>query len=101
MVTLQGGNFAYRMSSSILRAIGLSVLVVGILEEYEALAVQLACSPGEMQTIRQRLSKHRLTDFFFDTSRFVRNLETTYKEMWGISINGQRPRQIEVIESRT
>ncbi|MDP6179716.1 MAG: hypothetical protein QGG48_07490, partial [Desulfatiglandales bacterium] len=61
---------------------------------------QLACSPGKMQTIRQALETS-LDSLFFDTSRFVRNLEATYKEMWGISINGQRPRQIEVIESRT
>ena len=99
MVTLQGGNFASRMSSSILRAIGFSELVVSSLEKYEALAVQLACSPGEMQTIRQRLSKHRLTEPLFDTSRFVRNLEKAFKEMWGIFIKGQGPRQIEVIES--
>ena len=98
VITLQGVHFASRMSSSILTAIGLPGLITHSLEEYEALAVRLARNRGELQTIRDRLAKKRLTEPLFDTPRFTRNLEKAYKEMWGIFVTGQRPRQIEVME---
>jgi len=101
VITLQGGHFASRMSSSILTAIGLSELVTHTLEDYEAVAVRLARNPGELQAIRQRLEKNRLTEPLFDTPRFAGNLEKAYKEMWEIFLGGERPRQIEVAESQS
>jgi predicted O-linked N-acetylglucosamine transferase (SPINDLY family) len=86
------------MSSSILTAIGLPELIAQSLEEYEALAVRLARSPGELQMICQRLAKNRLTEPLFDTPQFTKNLEKAYKEMWKIFAAGERPRQIEVVE---
>jgi protein O-GlcNAc transferase len=99
VIILQGGHFASRMSSSILTAIGLPELITHGLEDYEALAVRLAQNPGELQTIRQRLAKNRLTKPLFDTPRFARTLEKAYKEMWEIFLAGERPRQIEVREA--
>jgi len=101
VITLQGGNFASRMSSSILTAIGLSELITHSLEEYEDLAVRLARDPAELQTIHWRLAKNRLTGPLFDTLRFARNLERAYKEMWDLFLAGERPRQIDVVESST
>jgi protein O-GlcNAc transferase len=98
VITLEGSNFASRMSSSILTAIGLPELIAQSLEEYEALAVRLARSPGELQMICQRLAKNRLTEPLFDTPQFTKNLEKAYKEMWKIFAAGERPRQIEVVE---
>jgi protein O-GlcNAc transferase len=74
-------------------------LITHSLEEYEALAVQFARDPAELQEIRQRLAKNRLSAPLFDTPRFVRNLESAYKEMWGIFLKGEAPRQIEVLEN--
>lgn len=99
VLTLQGGNFASRMSSSILTGIGLSEMIIHSLEEYEALALRLALNPGEFKTIPQNLAKNRLTEPLFDTSRLARNLEKAYKEMWEFFITGERPRQIKVVES--
>ena len=99
VIALQGSHFASRVSSSILTAIGLSELIVHTLEEYEALAVRLARNPGELEAIRHRLAKNRLTEPLFDTSRFARNLEKAYKEMWEIFLTGEKPRQIKVMES--
>ena len=99
VITLQGSHFASRVSSSILFAIGLPELITHTLEEYEALAVRLAHNPVELQKIRQRLAKNRMVAPLFDTPRFVRNLETAYKEMWKIFSAGEAPRQIEVIEN--
>jgi protein O-GlcNAc transferase len=99
VITLQGSHFASRVSSSILFAIGLPELIAYSLEEYEALAVRLAQNPFELQEIRQRIAQNRLVAPLFDTPRFVRNLETAYKEMWKIFFAGKAPRQIEVQES--
>ena len=101
VITLQGGNFASRMSSSILTAIGLPELIVHSLEEYEDLAVRLALNPDETQTIRRRLANNRLSEPLFDTSRFAGNLEKAYKEMWDLFLAGERPQQIDVVESST
>ena len=99
VITLKGDNFASRMSSSILTGIGLSELIVHNIEEYEALAVRLAHNPGELQTVRQKLTKNLLTEPLFDTPRFTKNLERAYKGMWEIFAGGEKPRQIEVAES--
>ena len=99
VITLQGSHFASRVSSSLLSAIGLPKLIIHSLEEYEALAVGLAHNPVELQVIQQKLDKNRLVDPLFDTPRFVRNLESAYKEMWKIFSAGEAPRQIKVLES--
>jgi len=99
VITLQGSNFASRMSSSILTAIGLSELVVHSIEEYESLAIDLAHNPGKLQAIRQKLARNLTTEPLFDTPRFARNLEKAYREMWKIFMAGESPRQIEVVES--
>ncbi|MEE9606050.1 MAG: tetratricopeptide repeat protein [Candidatus Scalindua sp.] len=101
VITLQGSNFASRMSSSILTGIGLSEFIVHSIEEYEALAVRLAHNPGELQMIRQKLTKNLSTEPLFDTPRFAKNLEKAYKEIWKIFMAGESPRQIEVMESQT
>ena len=98
VITLQGNNFASRMSSSILRGIGLSETIAHSLEDYEAFAVRLALNPSELQTTRQRLAKNRLTEPLFDTSRFAKNLEKAYKGMWEFFVAGERPQQIKVVE---
>jgi protein O-GlcNAc transferase len=99
VITLQGSHFASRVSSSALSAIGLPELITHSLEEYEARAVQLAHNPAELQELRQRLARNRLVAPLFDTPRFVRNLESAYKEMWKIFLAGETPGQIEVLEN--
>ncbi len=100
VITLQGGAFASCMSSSILNAIGLPELITQTLEEYEALAIGLARNPGELEMIRQKITRNRSVEPLFDTPGFTRNLEKAYKEMWEIFVAGERPRQIKVVESK-
>jgi protein O-GlcNAc transferase len=99
VITLRGSHFASRVASSILTAIGLSELITHTLEEYEALAVGLACDPGELRGIQEKLLSNRLTEPLFDTPRFARNLEKAYREMWKSFLMGERPRHIDVGES--
>ena len=99
VITLQGSSFAARASSSILAAIGVPELITQSPEDYESLAVDLACNKGKLQTIRNKILKNRLTEPLFDTPVFTKNLESAYKEMWKIFASGEKPRQIEVVES--
>ena len=100
LITLKGRNFASRVSSSILTAIGMSEMIAHSLEEYESRAVWFASNPDELLEIRRRLAKNRANCPLFDTPRFVRNVERAYKEMWEIFATGQKPRQIEVMEGK-
>jgi protein O-GlcNAc transferase len=99
VITLQGRHFASRVSSSMLSALGVPELITYSLEQYEALAVKLAHDPAELGKTRQRIAENRLKMPLFDTPLFVKNLETAYKEMVKISVAGEAPRQIEVMES--
>ena len=98
LITLKGSHFASRVSSSILSAMWLPELITHSLQEYEALAVKLAHNPAELQEIRQTIARNRSVATLFDTPRFVRNIETAYKEMWEIFLAGKAPQQIEVLE---
>ena len=46
--------------------------------------------------IQVRQVQNSLLRPFFDTSRFTKDLETAYKEMWRIFLAGEPPRRIEV-----
>jgi protein O-GlcNAc transferase len=97
VITLQGTHFASRVSASILSAMWLPELITNSSEEYESLAVRLAHNTAELQEIRRKIARNRLLAPLFDTPRFVKNIETAYKEMWKIFSSGEAPRQIEVI----
>jgi len=97
VLTLQGKHFASRVSASLLTALGLPELITFSLSDYEALAVRLASHCDKLKTIKEKLVRNRLTDPLFDTARFTRHLEIAYKQMWQIYLNGEEPRQIEVV----
>jgi len=82
VLTRQGEAFASRMAASLLKAIGLPELVTDTQEEYEALAIALATHPEELDGIRQKLGKNRVTAPVFDAPVFCRNLEDAYRQMY-------------------
>jgi predicted O-linked N-acetylglucosamine transferase (SPINDLY family) len=96
VITLQGGHYASRASSSILNAVGLPELIAHSLEEYEYLAARLATHPDALREIRLKLAKHRVTKPLFNTLRFIRNIEKAYSEMWKRFAKGEKPEPIEV-----
>ena len=100
IITLKGNHFASRISASILTAMGLPELITLDMKRYQDLAVHLGTS-SELEVIRSKLEKNRHSSPLFDTRRFVRNLESAFKEVWEIYKNGQNPRHIEVKEKLT
>jgi predicted O-linked N-acetylglucosamine transferase (SPINDLY family) len=82
LVTRIGENFVSRVAASLLQTIGLPELVTGSLEEYFALARDLALDPARLTTLREHLAQQRLSSPLFDTERFTRHLETLYLRIW-------------------
>ncbi len=98
VITVTGNHFISRVSSSILKAVGMPELVTSSLDQYQGLAIHLATHPDELNDVRQRLAANRRTAPLFDTARFTANLENAYREMLNIMISGEKPRQIDVTE---
>ena len=77
-------------------AIGLPELVASSLDEYEALALQLAMDASRLQSIRRKLAQNRLSYPLFDTDRFRRHIEAAYLTAWEIWQRGESPRSFKV-----
>ncbi len=101
VLTCAGETFAGRVAGSLLTAIGLPELVTHSLEEYEALALQLAQDPARLRAIREKLAKNRLTTPLFDIKQYVTDLESAYETMWKIWEAGGKPRAFKVGEEKS
>jgi protein O-GlcNAc transferase len=97
VLTLMGQSFASRMAASLLNAIGLSELITGAQEEYEALAIGLAKNPQKLSDIKLRLANNRLTAPLFDTPLFTKNLEAAYIKMYEHCQTGLEPEHISIV----
>jgi len=82
VVTCMGTTFPGRVAASLLNAIGLPELVTHSLEEYEALALELATNRKRLADIKLKLARNRETYPLFDTDRFRRHIEAAYVTMW-------------------
>jgi protein O-GlcNAc transferase len=91
LLTCAGNSFTGRVAGSMLHAVGLGELVTTSLEEYEAVALQLAHDVGLLAQFRDRLARNRLTSPLFDTKRFARNIEAAYCRMWEMWQAGHPP----------
>ncbi|MBF0161668.1 MAG: tetratricopeptide repeat protein [Magnetococcales bacterium] len=82
LLTYAGQTFASRVAGSLLVNVGLPELVTYSLEEYEALALELAHDPARLAALRQRLNDNLAASPLFDSPRFTRSLEASYEAMW-------------------
>jgi predicted O-linked N-acetylglucosamine transferase (SPINDLY family) len=92
VLTCLGGAFAGRVAGSLLNAAGLPELIAANLDDYEALALKLACEPAQLAAIRTRLSAQRDTCALFNPPRFARHIESAYTTMWEIWQRGEAPK---------
>jgi len=91
LLTCLGRQFDGRVAASLLQTIGLPELVTTSLEDYEALALVLARSPGKLADLRARLAANRLSSPLYDVARFARSIEAAYLRMMEISRRGEKP----------
>jgi protein O-GlcNAc transferase len=82
LLTRMGQSFASRVTGSLLTAIDLPELITTSLEEYEALAIELATDPKKLADLKNKLAKNRLTTPLFDTPLFTRKLEEAYIQIY-------------------
>jgi predicted O-linked N-acetylglucosamine transferase (SPINDLY family) len=81
VLTCCGRSFASRMAGALLTAAKLSELITYNLKDYEEKAVWLANNPKERQRMRAHLQEVRAHGVLFDTPRFVRHLESRFKQL--------------------
>ncbi|MBF0428052.1 MAG: tetratricopeptide repeat protein [Magnetococcales bacterium] len=101
LLSYVGDTFVSRVAGSLLHAIGLPELVTHSLEEYAALALELARDPQRLQALRYRLQANRLTSPLFDTPRFTKGLEAAYEAIWQRYCEGVAPDHLDITLSPT
>ena len=96
IVTMMGQSFSSREAASILTSMNLPELITHSLEEYEALAIELATNPEKMQAIKDKLASNLTTAPLYNTKLFVKNLESAYTTMYERYHEGLEPDHIYV-----
>jgi len=91
VLTIPGATFAGRVGASLLHAAGLPETITDTIGNYEALALELAQNPTELEYLKARLIRGRASQPLFDTARFTRNLESAYTTMWERYQRGEPP----------
>jgi len=81
VLTVYGSSFITRVAASLLRAINLPELVTGTAAEYFQLALSLAQSPAQLDSLKARLQANRISSPLFDTSAYTADLERVYTAM--------------------
>ena len=96
MITYLGNSYQARMGASIVNALNLPELVANSLEEYEALAIELATHPEKLKAIKDKLASNLTTAPLYNTKLFVKNLESAYTTMYERHHEGLEPDHIYV-----
>ncbi len=92
VLTVLGNAFAGRVGASLLRAVGLSDLVMVDWDAYEATALRLAHDPAALAALKARLAAALPTAALFDTDRFARALEEVFVRLWTDHAQGETHR---------
>ena len=82
VITCAGETFSSRMAGSLLIAMGIPELITHNLEDYFALALDLATDRTKYENIRNKIIANRDTTPLFDSTKFTHNLEALYLQMW-------------------
>ena len=81
VITLQGKNFASRVSASILRSIGLEELIAKTINEYKEKVIFYSKNPNEINALKNKLSKLKSNGELFNTETFTIKLENVLKDL--------------------
>jgi predicted O-linked N-acetylglucosamine transferase (SPINDLY family) len=79
VLTQVGSTFAGRVAASQLHALGMADCIVDSVEAYTEKAIELALNPALLQSVRGRLTQNSKFMPLFDSKRYVKNLENTYR----------------------
>ena len=93
-ITKLGDGFAARVAGSLLTAVGMPELVAKTINDYEALALDLARDPYRLQQMKDRLAVNRKTMPLFNTELFTQHLEGGYQQAYHQYFDGKAPDDI-------
>lgn len=96
VVTRAGQTFASRVGASLLAAMNMEQLITDSAAAYEALAIDIATTPGRADQLKQQVWRNRDAAALFDSERFCRNLEDLYRRMWDIQTAGRAPESFRI-----
>ena len=82
VIALKGDSHRGRVSASFLDGIGLGELVADDLDNYLAIAVDLAADRERLTSIRASLRERLEASALLDGSGFTRKLEAAYRSVW-------------------
>jgi len=96
VLTLSGNQFAARVATSLLHAIGLPEMAVADAAAYEAAALALARDPAWLADLRAKLAENGPGAPLFRTADYPRRLESAFAEMHRRRQAGLAPDHFEV-----
>jgi predicted O-linked N-acetylglucosamine transferase (SPINDLY family) len=76
VVTLTGKQFAARVATSLVHAVGLPELAATTPQKYQAMALKLARDPAYLADVKARVKQGIAEGPLYDTERFTRNFES-------------------------
>jgi protein O-GlcNAc transferase len=97
VITLMGQSFASRVAASLLNVVGLPELITSTLDEYVALATELATNHNKFIDLKIKLARNRLLTPLFDASIFTKNIEAAYIEMYERHQGGLEPSHLSIV----
>ena len=96
LITRPGSTFASRVATSLLHAVGLPQLSVGSWAEYRDVAIRMARSPDELESLKQTLGLARHRSPLFDSRRYCRHLEAAFEQIAARSRRGEPPAPVQL-----
>ena len=81
IITLKGSSFPSRVSSSILKNVGLEELIVNNIDDYTNMAIKIANDKKKLWDLKNHLALKDNTKKLFDSKKFTQNLEEIYKNI--------------------
>lgn len=82
VLTLLGGHYASRLTSSLLTAAKVPELITHSLDEYQSLAIKLAINKKSFEQVKAKLTQDVLKTNLFSLSQFTQNLEKAYAKIY-------------------
>ena len=88
VLTCSGESFASRMASSILTSLELPELITSSLQQYEAIAVDLASNKSKLDEIRCKLNVYKNKSILFDAVKMTKKIEEAYLTVYERNVSG-------------
>jgi predicted O-linked N-acetylglucosamine transferase (SPINDLY family) len=96
VLTILGETFAGRVAASLLSAIDMPELITKNLDEYEALAIDLAGNPEKLKALKEKLKQKRFTTPLFNTQLSTNHIESAYIKMYERYQAGLPPEYLQI-----